>query len=237
MAEIPRQIASGIPEDRLKLNTAVQAILPNGPTWQVITADGQRLEAARLIIATERPAAARLVATLPQRPTGLQECHPEDVGTHCIWFTTKSPLLRSSLIHLNADPSHGPIHNLAELSTVAPEYLPVNYAQSGLLAATFLDREWQRHGSAENVLSAAIGQLGLWFGVKRGDIRDVCVQSIPFAQPGQAGFASFLCRDNAPGLIFAGDYLTSASINGALKSGRLAAEAVMGSQISVADHP
>ena len=72
-------------------------------------------------------------------------------------------------------------------------------------------------------------ELSEWFGAEEvARWRHLCTYRIPFAQPNQAPPTN-LFRPVAlgSGLFVCGDHRHSATLDGALKSGRLAAEAVL----------
>jgi hypothetical protein len=73
-------------------------------------------------------------------------------------------------------------------------------------------------------------QLGRWFGGGVRRWRHLRTYHIPFAQPDQAPPALTPWRRDVrvrPGLYVCGDHVDNASINGAMESGRRAADAVL----------
>jgi len=115
-------------------------------------------------------------------------------------------------------------NQVAPLSTVAPEYAPDG---EQLLSATFLGTPTQD----DDVLAAAVREaLESWYPSRRFSELDLLrtdrIEFAQFAQP--PGFREMLPSPDAPGgpVVLAGDYTQWSSINGALDSGRIAADAV-----------
>lgn len=111
------------------------------------------------------------------------------------------------------------------MSTVAPEYAP---ADRQLLSATFLgEQDTRDDGLATEVRDA----LAAWYPERRFDgvelVRTERVSFAQFAQP--PGFRDDLPAVSAPDgpVYLAGDYTAWSSIQGALESGRRAAEAAL----------
>jgi hypothetical protein len=119
----------------------------------------------------------------------------------------------------------GPVNDLCVLSDVAPSYAPPGAA---LVSATVLGIS----PLADEALDAAVReQLGGWFGAQVQSWRLLRALRIPFALPAQppAAFSPaerpVRVRD---GLFVCGDHRGTASIQGAMVSGRRAAAAVRG---------
>jgi hypothetical protein len=173
--------------------------------------DGARVTAGAVVVATDGPQAAKLL--------GLAPVASKAAG--CVWFAADTPPFRHKLVALDADGT-GPVANLAVLSNVAPSYAPPGQS---LIAAAMpgVDRG--------NLEAAARLQLRGWFGGEVDGWRHLRSYSIPHGQPGGApplhpkqpvalGEGRFVC----------GDHRDTASIQGALFSGRRCAEAVLQSR-------
>ena len=122
----------------------------------------------------------------------------------------------------------GPVNNVAVLSNVAPSYAP---AGAALISASVLGSP-QADDAA--LLAAAREQLGGWCGSAVRGWRHLRTERIAHAQPDQS--AGALAQPERavqvrPGLYVCRDYRDNASIQGAMVSGRRAADAV------VADRP
>ena len=112
----------------------------------------------------------------------------------------------------------GPINNLCVPSEAAPSYAPPGRA---LVSATIL-------GAGEPDLEQVERQLRGWFGSSVADWRHLRTYRIPRALPAYpvGGFGAQPVR-LAEGLYACGDHREHPSLNGALASGRRAAEAVL----------
>nr|MBA2348879.1 FAD-dependent oxidoreductase [Solirubrobacterales bacterium] len=155
----------------------------------------------------EGPEAARLLAGLPD---------PGSVATTCLWYDAPASPQPGGALALDGQGS-GPVNNLAVLSDVAPTYAPagralVNASMSGLAE------------EADDVLDATVrGQLRGWYGPQVDRWRRLRVDRIEHAQPVQLpGVLEPPQRPvrRGPGLWVCGDHRDTASLNGALVSGR-----------------
>lgn len=219
MAAIPRQLASRLPADTLHLSTPVAAVVPGS----VRLADGRELTARSIVVATDFRAAAAL---LPGRLEATAASRAWK-GTKLVAFAAnRSPLAGPRLLVV-ADPRDarqpsGPIDNLTVPSDVAAGYAPPGQS----LVTVSVRADWP---GTEPVEEGVRQQASQWFGGQALDWRHLTTIDVPQALPDERPQA----RAHRPhgslgdGLFLCGDHLTTASINGALRSGRLAAEAVL----------
>lgn len=204
MGAIPAQLAEGLPPTSIVLQAPVAAL--DGTTIRLD--DGRSVEAEAVVVAVEGPAASRLL--------GLAPVGSKSAG--CVYFAAETPPTRHRLVVLDADAS-GPVANLAVMSNVAPSYAP---AGQHLIAAAL-------PGFVEGDLEAAARvQLRGWFGPVVDTWRHLRTYRIAHGQPEQRppfrpkqpvglGDRRFVC----------GDHRDTASIQGALHSGRRCGEAVL----------
>lgn len=206
MEAIPRQLASRLPEGTVRLGARVTATGSGG----VILESGERLEAAAVVVATDGPAAAAL--------TGVPD--PGSRSVSCVYFAADESPLGEPVLVLNGDgDGAGPVTNLAVMSDVAPGYAPAGQA---LVAAACVP------GGGTDLAAAARGQLRSWFGSAVDGWRHLRTYDIPHAQPAhRPPFSPVQPARLASGEFMAGDHRATASINGALASGRRAAQAVL----------
>ncbi len=204
MGAIPRQLASHLPAGTVHLGSEVQ-----GVEGTVIRLSGGRsLDVDAVVIATEGPAAARLLGLPPVAGNAVS----------CCWFAAPVAPVPDAAVLLDGDGT-GPATNVVVHSNVAPSYAPAGQA----LIAAACPGPHEPAGLADAVQA----QLRGWFGTQVDDWRHLRTDTIAFAQPTQRpplhpkrpvalGELRFVC----------GDHRDTASIQGALFSGRRCGEAV-----------
>jgi phytoene dehydrogenase-like protein len=217
MGAIPAQLGSRLPEGSIRLRTRVARVARIGDELWVVLANGDRLTAEQVVVATDGPAAARITGLFPA---------PEARAASCIYFAAERPPVDEPLLVLDGEGT-GPVTTLAVPSLVAPTYAP---AGSHLVAASVLGSP---AGDDAGLEAAVREQLDGWFGAEVAGWRCLATYRIPFAQfdqrPGVLEPAGRPVR-LGPGLYVCGDHVENASINGALASGRRAAETLLADQ-------
>jgi phytoene dehydrogenase-like protein len=205
---IPEQLAGRLLPGTLRTGARVELI----GEGRVVLTRGERVPAAAVVLATEAPEAARL----------LPELHPP--GSHdtaCLYFAAaKAPISKPVLV-LNGEGS-GPVDNLCVPSAVSPTYAPAGQA---LISATVVGAA----GAEEKSLEIEVRRhLTSWFGVQVADWRHLRTYRIPLALPARKSLEpTALPVRRKPGLYLCGDHRETPSLQGAMVSGRRAAEAVM----------
>jgi phytoene dehydrogenase-like protein len=212
MGEIPKQLASHLPDGTLRLNAPVESLLRNGGRVVGVKAAGEEHEADAVVVATDAPTAGRLSG----------EAVPEgSVGEVCLYYET-SGLGTGKKIMLNAEEGAF-VNNAVEISGVsernAPDGRHLLYAVT-LGGFDLSDEELYRRG---------IEDLSRWY--PEADFRPIGLRRIPYGQFAQpAGIHPTLPenRTATPGLYLAGEYTEDSSINGSMLSGEKAAGEVLG---------
>ena len=206
--EIPRQLSAGLPFDALRLGAPVRSVSHRG----VYLDTGERIEARAVIVATELAAAARLTGgAVPARPGR---------GVTTLYFEAPTPPVTGPFLVLNGT-GNGVINDLHVTSEVAPERAPAGRA---LVSVTVLGLSGDT-----GIESTVRSELREWFGGEVEQWRHLRTYRIPDALPAAPpGALDPADRPHAlgDGIFIAGDHRTNGSIDGALRSGRLAAEAV-----------
>jgi len=211
MRAIPRQLAAALPAGSVRTGARVRAVT-NG---RVELTSGEELSARAVVLATDAQQAASLVP-------GHRA--PSWSGCATLYFAAAASPLESPLLMLNAERGRGPVNHVCVPSDVQPSYAPAGQA---LISATVINPSGADDAALDR---AARAQLGEWFGpdVVRA-WRTLRVTRVPHSLPRSVPRPEG--RDAAvrlgPGLVACGDYLETPSINGALRSGRRAAEAVL----------
>ena len=214
MDAIPRQLAAGLPPGSVRLGTPVRAVEPGRVTLD----DGGSLAAAAVVVATDGPAAGRIL------PPGLGDrmAGRRWKGTRMVAFAAeRSPLAARTLL-VNADAS-GPIDNLTVPSDVAAGYAPAGRS----VVSVSIRGDW--NGADEDLPEAVRRQAAGWLGGDAASWRHLATVRVPLALPDESPAARATRPGSprlAPGLFLCGDHCAAASINGALASGRRCADAI-----------
>ncbi len=219
MAAIPEQLAAGLTEGSVSLDCRVAALEPG----IVRTADGVERRAASIVVATDLDAAGRLLAGRLPAAAGNRRWK----GTKLVAFAAdRSPLAGPRLLvvadQAGASGPAGPIDNITVPSDVAEGYAPAGQS----LVTVSVRSDWQEAGPVEEAVRRQASQ---WFGEAALGWRYLTTIDVPKALPDERPAARVKRVPTAlgDGVFVCGDHLATASINGALKSGRLAGEAVL----------
>jgi phytoene dehydrogenase-like protein len=210
MQAIPDQLAAALPPGSLRLNTAVSEI--SGTT--VALATGERLTAKAVVVATDGPAAVGLCggAIPPVRSN----------ATATLYYAADAPPWAEPMLLLDGE-GRGPVTAVAVPSAVAPGYAP---AGQSLVAASVVGMPAEGDDELDR---ACRGQLSGWFGPAVGGWRLLRVYRIRHALPHHPAGALTPWERSVrvrAGVYVCGDHRDQGSINGAMTSGRRAAEAV-----------
>jgi phytoene dehydrogenase-like protein len=211
MAAIPEQLANGLPPGCVHLGQKVAEVGDGG----LVLAAGERLRARAVVVATDGPTATGLLG---------EGAAPASAAACCLYFATDRAPIDEPVLVLDGDGA-GPVNHLCVPSAVAPTYAP---AGAALVSATVLERPGLPRGA--DLEAAALGQLADWFGSAVVGWRHLATYQIPHAQPAQPpGALDPPARPVRvrPGVYVCGDHRDNASIDGALTSGRRAADAVL----------
>lgn len=209
MGKIAEQLASALPTDSIRLNCQVASIDKNKS--QVTLASGETLLARAIVIATDGANASKLSSAIEAPPSNI---------ANCLYFSADQAPINDPLLVLNGT-DNGPINNLAVLTNVAKEYAP---AGKHLISVTVLGQV----SLDDQLIKDVMSQAKAWFGDQVDSWQHLKSYRIANALPNQ----SPPWLEKRPvrlvdGLYVCGDFRENASINGALVSGRKAAEALV----------
>jgi phytoene dehydrogenase-like protein len=215
MQRIPEQLAETLPQGCLRLHARVERLLlEEGQAKGVMLDTGETIEADVVVVATEAPEATRL---------GVLESSVEPVPTTCLYFATDQSLYADPAIVLNAN-DHPLVNHLVQLTNIAPSYAPTG---QHLLSVTVLGSD----DSDETLARRCREELASWFPQRDlSHLRLLAAYRIPFAQFAQpAGIFAHLPGQTTglKNVYLAGEYTQSSSIHGAMRSGELAAQAML----------
>jgi phytoene dehydrogenase-like protein len=203
MQALPEQVASGL---RRPVRCGVWAAAL-GSEGRVETSEGP-LRGRAVVVATDAVDALTLAGVGAERMRGLRTW----------WFAPEQPPDPQRLLVVDA--AGGPVVNSAVMSTVAPTYAPAGRA---LVQATTLLPSEADEAAVRSHLDRLWGvSTSRWEVVVRHDVeRALPEQSAPLRARRPVSLGD--------GLFVAGDHRDTASIQGALVSGRRAARAVLSS--------
>ena len=200
---VPTQLARGLPDRVLRLETPVTEVTTSG----VLLVDGRELPATSVVVATDAVTAARLLPgpAAPDSRTVTTYYHAAD----------RSPLAEPSL---TVD-STGAVLNTCVLTEVAPTYAPPGTA---LISTSVLGPDRPELGRA------VLRRLAELYGTDTGGWRQVAAYTVEGALPAmRPPWPLSRTTRFAPGRYVCGDHRATGSVQGALASGTRAAREVL----------
>lgn len=207
---IPEQLASRLPKEQIRLNTSVRTI--DGD--QVLLSTGTIVRGSTVVVATEEPQRHSLLGS---------SLSPRFKSQTCVYFEAERPPFVEPILVLNGE-NDGIVSNLTVPSNVSSSYAPKGRV---LISAVVIGDAPMSDLALEE---AARMHMTRWYGTQVSKWRHLRTYRIKYALPDQSPQALNLTKSEYKGekaIYFCGDYLENASINGALKSGRKAAEMVL----------
>ena len=199
MQRIPEQLAATLD---VRLHAPVRSVKAGS-----VAVDGQVLRPRAVVVAAAAPDAGALLPGLDVPPQ-------RSVVTH--YHLAPEPPVTEPAIVLDGEAS-GPVANTVVLTNAAPSYAPGRHLVSSSVVSG---------DTSEAVVRAHLARL---YGVDTARWESVAAYDVQAALPSQAppmGRFRKVVRLE-PGLYVCGDHRDSASIQGALVSGRRAADAVL----------
>ena len=208
MQALPDQLAAGLPAGVVHLGVQVTAVA-GGPEGRQVATAGGTITARAVVVAADPDGTAAL--------TGLPV--PAMHGLTTFWHVAEVPPTASGALHVDAD-HRGPVVNSVVISHGAPSYR--SDARS-LVATTVLG------ATGDQATETAVRhQLALVHGTSTAGWGLLATHAIPRALTAMP--APLVARqpvELGDGLFVAGDHRDTASQQGALVSGRRAADAVL----------
>ena len=203
MGRIPAQLAAHLPSGTVHLSSPVTTIDSDG----VVVGGQHTVRTRAVLVATEGPVASTL--------TGLPPVKSRSVS--CVYFATDRPPTDSKLIVLDGT-ARGPVLNIAVMSNVSPHYAPTGQHLVAAAIPGVVDGDLE-HEARE--------QMAGMFGPSVASWRHLRTYRIAHGQPDQSSpFSPKKSVHLRHNVFVAGDHRDTASIQGALFSGRRSAEAI-----------
>ncbi len=222
MGAMAAQLASHLPKDSIRLRQKAVRVAPGCVTL----ASGEEVRARAVVVATDHGTAAQLLPGMRRLSSS---------GTTCFYFAADRAPVSEPVLVLNGDgvspgTNGGLINHLCVPSVVAPSYAP---SGKHLVSANVIGQA--AAPPVEEIRSQLVG----WFGPNAKSWRHLRTDWIPDALPEQTPVSGGIRHESGliqsgliqsgqtqAGLYVCGDHCESASINGALASGRFTAEAI-----------
>jgi phytoene dehydrogenase-like protein len=212
MGEIPKQLAAHLPDGSIQLNQVVQAVGIDSITLE----SGERIQGCATVVATDGSAAHALLPC-------LEGSAPEWRSVTTLYFAADRSPISEAIICLNGSGS-GAVNNVCVISDAAPCYAPEGQS---LLSVSVLGLV-ETDGLVEQVRS----ELLEWFGPEASSWRHLRTDHIRRGLPEQLPNRSAPNSINQAGVWVCGDHLSSASIEGAVVSGKQTAAAILAARDS-----
>lgn len=206
MEEIPKQIASHLDPQSVRLQSEVQSVEGSSVTL----ADGSVLEAKHILLATEATGLASRVAKVKQ----------ERRSTTNIYFESEARPFARKAIALSSTPT-GIVNNMTSMTNVASQYSPAGkHLISVSLRQGAAYQGASTHQAVKAELKPYIPTAANW--------QHLHTYEIDYALPDQTQITNDDIQPVSTHTMIIGDHMLNGSINAAMKSGRLGAEWVMG---------
>jgi len=206
MGEIPAQLASRLPDNALRFRSPVTTIAETEVTLE----SGEVIKAAHVVVATGAHVAGKLVP-------GFRAVAPKWRAVTNVHFEAEESPIGEAIIVLNGT-SSGLVNNVAVMSDVSADYAPKGKA---LISVSVLGVN-----EDDDLPSLVQAELEGWFGKKVASWIHLKTDLIRAALPEQRETNPVGVR-TYDGVLVCGDHAVSASIEGAVISGKAAAEAIL----------
>lgn len=216
MQALPEALFKRLKHSRLKTETEVSALKERG----VLCEDGEEIEGDATVLALDFPALRRLLPGMAQLPSQ---------SVRCLYFAVpQGKLVQDKLLHLSA---RAPIVNLCVPNHIQPSYAPTGW---DLISATVVDACFRDVSDLHDQVEAQIMEFFPALG--RRELQLLAEYKITHALPGQnqpPAWAHARRIEGYEALYLAGEVCDTASINGAIRSGRKTVLELLQSNVSI----
>jgi len=210
MGEIPKQLAARLPAGSVKLNRRATSVHAK----KVVLDDGETIVCSHVVIATD---AATVGTLIPELAASM----PRWRSVTNLYFAAKASPIKEAIICLNGSVA-GLVNNVCVLSDAAPAYAP---PEEALLSVSILGLN-ESPSLVEDVQAELVG----WFGESVAQWRhlrtDTIQKGLPEQLPEPDQRTKMRGYQEYNGMWICGDHMLSASIEGAVISGKRVAEAI-----------
>jgi len=222
MQALPNQLAAKLKPATLQLDCRVSSVAGQGDDFSIESFDGRSFNAKTVVVAATESKLLQRLGFEPQQSPKIWN------RTTTFYFVASRSPLDGPILALNGEGSQaGPVNNAVVMSAVSSSYAPRGMH---LVAASVIGAAPSDDLSVASLEQQVRAHLKVWFGDQVGDWRLLRAYPIEHALPLQNN-ADWQESDPGvlamTGLYRAGDFTETASIQGALVSGRRAAEALL----------
>ena len=207
MGAIPAQLAQVLPDSSFRMGAKVRTLRPG----EVILESGESIRTKTIVVATDGPEACHLLGSSPSINSR---------STSVLYFAVQEPPIRDPILVLNGG-GPGPVNSVCVPNIVQPSYAPEG---NWLVSVTVIGWPTNDDKILENLARA---QLRRWYGLVALEWRLLRIYRIQHAHPVTHPMEWQQPQHLADGLYVCGDHRSTPSIQGAMESGRLAAESLM----------
>lgn len=214
MGALTDQLHARLPEGTVRLGARVVGVHDG----EAAVADGEAVRGAHVVVAVEGPVAAELLG--PRLPGTVAPGR----GTTTVYYRADTSPIGAADLVLDAD-REGLVNNVAVMSDVSPDYAPPG--AGALVSVSAIGVPDLDDAALDARLRT---QLTAWYGGEVLGWERLAVYRIPYAQPRQDVVdLPTLAREVRvdPRTWVCGDHRDTASIQGALVSGRRTADAIL----------
>ena len=234
MERIPQQMAARLQAGTLELDTRVTAVNRRQQRFVVTTANGSTLEAKQLVFAVAEHSLRPLLADLLPHTRAQSRAQRQWNCTTTIYYAAPKSPIKGPILALNGEgPDGGPINNLAVMSQVSKRYAPPGQE---LIAVSVVGVAPNDDDAMESLEGKVREHAERWFGaevVKPWRLVGAypIEYALPLARTTQWEASATRVTDN---VYVCSDAQETPSLQGALTSGRRAAEAILAQRGSLA---
>ena len=226
MEAISRQLAARLAPDTLRTSTQVARLTRRGQRFAVALRDGSEIEAKHVVLAVSEADQRELLDDILTAKRAQAREAREWLSTTTFYYAASQAPVQEPVLVLNGEgPGAGPINNLAVMSQVSRSYAP---AGSELIAVSCVGVAPAGNTQMEELEGKVREQATQWFGAQVAEWRLLAgypiERALPLARSTQWEASSPRITDN---VYVCTDAQEQPSLQGALVSGRRAAEAIL----------
>ena len=225
MQQIPLQLAAKLRAGTLVTGARVVKVLRSGRSFQIEVEGKEKLEAGAVVLAVAGNEGNALLKGVGG--WSVPEVRAWNKTTAFCYAAQQTPVNKPIILLNGEGRGAGPVNNLAVMSAVSPAYAPPG---AHLVVASVVGEAPANDTALTRLDEGVRAQMRRWFGPVVDSWRMLRAYPLAQALPQQrhAEWEQMPVRVGGTGGVYmCGDYRETASIQGALASGRRAAEAIM----------